>query len=71
MTNLSLALAEFTACIRTECKFSTNDISGEELEELFRMIDADGSGVLSSREFSAALADESDDTELNFYCFIS
>jgi hypothetical protein len=61
--------AEFTECIRTECKFSNDDISDDELAELFRAIDADGSGALSSQEFFAAMKDDSDDLSLNFYCF--
>jgi Ca2+-binding EF-hand superfamily protein len=60
---------EFTECIRTECRFSNDDISDDELAELFRAIDADGSGALSSQEFSAAVRDDSDDLSLNFYCF--
>ena len=52
-----------------ECKFSNDDISDDELAELFRAIDADGSGALSSQEFFAAMKDYSDDLSLNFYCF--
>jgi hypothetical protein len=61
--------AEFVECIRTECRFSNENISDDELAELFRAIDADGSGALSSQEFSAAVRDDSDDMSLNFYCF--
>ena len=60
---------EFIECIRTECSFSESDISDEELQEVFRLIDADGSDALSSQEFSAALLDESDDKSLSYLEF--
>jgi Ca2+-binding EF-hand superfamily protein len=60
---------EFIECIRAECSFSESDISDEELQEVFRLIDADGSDALSSQEFSAALLDESDDKSLSYLEF--
>ena len=61
---------EFIECVRSECALPFGTITDDELEELFGVIDADASAVISADEFFEALTanDADNEPEMTYFC---
>ena len=60
---------EFINAVRTECNVPPETLSNDELEELFCMIDEDGSSVISAEEFYTAVSADIQKKQMAYYCF--
>ena len=61
-----LELGEFTAAVRAECKLSESEISDNDIEELFGVIDADESGAIDANELCVLLTADLDTPSMTF-----
>ena len=61
---------EFINAVRSECGVGPGDLSDDELKELFRMIDEDGSEAISAKEFYDCVKEGASSTaKMTYYCF--
>ena len=61
-----LELGEFIEAVRGECKLSPNEISNNDIEELFGVIDADESGAIDAPELCVLLTADLDTPSMTF-----
>ena len=66
-----LDVEEFTNAVRKECEISAAAVPDSEIEELFNVIDADGSGGIDSGELMELFDADLDDATMTFAAFFS
>ena len=66
-----LEFGEFTTAVRLECGLSEAAVSSSDIEELFGVIDADGSGAIDAGELKLLLGADLDAPSMSFGAFYS
>ena len=66
-----LDIEEFTNAVRKECEISAAAVPDSEIEELFNVIDVDGSGGIDSSELMELFDADLDDATMTFAAFFS
>lgn len=67
--NGELDIHEFTSAVREECHLPPTIVSDSEMAEIFRVVDADQSGTIDSKELRALLHADLGATSLTFRAF--